>query len=677
MTLLSTAPTSATDLSASTLIDAAADEAASSLSPEIRKPAKPSRSGAVAKPWKRRDHLGGFRLYITPSARADFPLKVDSLNYDTRGRQSKRRVKRIPIHVLKLRRSVAPLIGYDWIASPVRQRGYVRRDAAYKRVLSYISEKSKPPIVDDATEWLPGRLQKFPTSPTTSRRWYLPLHKGARPFAPVRYPKPDPWMPPYRQPEHVEPDDVLGDLKTLSRLASNAKKGKEGDRAIWQRRARAWKWWRDFRYPNAGSDLSYYDDGDKRDEDRLMYIAPDIGELMRGAGWSGSEKTGWNTRLAEQPLLSHVGEGRDRAWRITVGDLVFCAFFEWGYKPGDRGHVGVWASFPKVGLRTFGTTKKGRTLYPRERLRQHQPATWSPDGRKHQKRWDAELRSYLGLSGVAPYYAEPHQRMPIRPPHTPTNINGEPCHIDYEPCPALLPERPPAGKVRGGRFGVEAARAYLEMIGVDGSVSLAEARANAGLPPLPVKQAQDHAEQYAGFTARLDRYRAGENIRLVEPCDLGDAMILGVGKDGSVDTKVWRGGIMNPVATKAARIEPDGWAVAAMSRTKEEDTIRVIASNDIDRGGHKDVSEMEDPDLLEAIGANAVTALDMCIGDAAASEIAEKVFGLEPTYAAAAGAKRVDNTLDTLAEYLWPITKKPRTIVPANDNLRKHEKKAA
>jgi len=227
------------------------------------------------------------------------------------------------------------------------------------------------------------------------------------------------------------------------------------------------------------------------------------------------------------------------------------------------------------------------------------------------------------------------------------------------------------------RIGPPTASELLQLHGVDGSVPLAQARANAGLPALPEKPAQSHADRYTEFEARLARYRTGENIRLVEPRDLRDAFILGVGQDGSVDTKIWRGGVMPLPTSKPARIEPDGWIIAAMARTQEEDFIRFLPSNDMDRGGNDDVTEMGEPDLLEAIGKNTVKVLDMCIGDATATEIAEKVFGLESTYAAKVGGKRVDNALDELADYLWPVVKKSRTAVPANDNTKKDEKIAA
>ena len=433
--------------------------------------------------------------------------------------------------------------------------------------------------------------------------------------------------------DYRELPSVLGNLHTLSRLAGAW--ARTGD-PIWQRRAWAWRWWRDFRYP-----ASVYGEGDPkedRDPDSTnMNCRPTITEMMRAAGWAGSEKTGWDTTNAATPTLAYADgpEAIDRKfWRIEIGELIFGEFVEWGYNKQGKP-----AAFPKVGLRQFGVTKKGRTLRPREeRGAERKPAATIINGVKwprpeHQKRWTSELRSYLGLSGAVPYYAEPYRR-PINPPA-----------IGYGE--AEYPKAPV-------RLEVEAARNTLVERGVDGSVPLAQARANAGLQPLPAKQEKPHAERYAEFEARLARYRAGENVRLVESRDLGDAIILGVRKDGSVMLNLWRG-VMNPSPNKPARFDVDGWIADKIDRGNSGEAS-TESPDDIETGGV----------FLDQLGEQ-VEILDDAISAVTAERIA-RGKGLAPEYAKVEGARMVDRALDKLYALLHHVAKRTRITIADNDN---------
>lgn len=613
----------------------------------------------TATTWSRWDHLGKFMLYITPPKRKGFPNQPVSMEYESRGWRVTRPPEDVSVKHLvgRLMLQVAPhyfvneVSAYAlWLVgrgAPVGPHyvcngadGHVSPWSTYSPVR--LGRVGRPDIVADdepiyepAYEWLPLRLQRFATRYTAPRRWLgVPMQEGYAPRKPAKALRPAAWMPPYRRPVHQEIPSVLGNLWTLSRIVAAWKRS--GD-PTWQQRAEAWRWWRDFRQPVVGHGV--VDHGDERDPDRTNpEPRPTITELMRAAGWAGSEKTGWDTTTAAKAMLTYADspETIERTfWRIPLGDLVFGEFVEWGLnKQGKR------TAFPKVGLRQFGLTKKGRLLRPREeRGEERQPGTTTIDGVKwprpqYQKRWASELHSYLGLRGAVPYFAEPYQR-PINPPEI---GYGE---KEYPRSPV--------------RQEVEDARNLLVVLGIDGSVPLAEARANAGLPPLPEKPAQTHAERHAEFEARLARYRAGETIRLVEPRDLGDAIILGVRKDGSVMTKIWRGGMMNPRATKPTRIEPDGWIV-----------------NDIDRG-NPDERSTESPDDIEAGGlflprlGGHVEILDQAITAVTSAEIA-RGKGLAPEYAKVEGARMVDRALDSLYAILHPVAGKTRAPVADNDN---------
>lgn len=568
-----------------------------------------------------------------------------------------------------------------------------------------IAEDDAEPIYEPACEWMPLRLQRFATRYTEPRRWLgvpmsgrapiassanlapawrpstFPVYAadipGSRPAAAIDRAAPTAFYQSVVHPgmrfrsraaegaqvvefdvdipvpaarrawlgelECIGPPSVLGNLHTLSRLASAW--ARTGD-PIWRQRAEAWRWWRDFRYPASGYGAG--DPKEDRDPDSTNPKSrPTITETMRAAGWSGSEKTGWDTTTAATPTLAYA-DGADaierKFWRILLGDLVFGEFVEWGYNKQGKP-----TAFPKVGLRQFGTTKKGRTLRPRdERGEERKPAATIIDGAKwprpeYQKRWASELRSYLGLSGAVPYYAEPYQR-PINPPAI---GYGE---AEYPKAP-IRPE-------------VEAARKFLVDRGVDGSVPLAQARANAGLPPLPNKPEKPHAERYAEFQERLARYRAGENLRLVEPRDLGDAIILGIRDDGSVVSQIWRGGVMNPSPTKPARIDVDGWIADKIDRGNS-DEASTESPDDIETGGT----------FLDRLGEH-VEILDDAISAVTAEQIA-RGKGLAPEYAKVEGARMVDRALDNLYALLRPVAEKTRTLVADNDNRNKEQKIAA
>lgn len=575
----------------------------------------------TAPTWSRWDHLGKFRLYIPLEKRKGFLSQPASMNYDSRGWRVTR-----------------PDDGESWSTyHPIRLGRVGGPD---------IVADDGEPIYEPVCEWLPLRLQRFAARFTEPRRWLgVPLHKGARPWTPQRYPVPDAWMPPYREPRHIEPKNVLGNLHTLSRLASAWARTAD---PVWQRRALAWQWWRDFRQPVSG-----YGSGDPKEyphpDSTNPKSRPTITEMMRAAGWTGSEKTGWDTTTAAQQVLTYFSDPipsqRDRKmWFIELGSLVFGEFVEWGTNNQNK-----YAAFPKVGLLSFGMTKKGRGLSPRdERGLERKPAATTIDGVKwprpeYQKRWASELRSYLGLRGAVPYYAEPYQR-PINPPAI---GYGE---AEYPKAP-IRPE-------------VEAARKFLSDRGVDGSVPLAQARANAGLQPLPDKHEKTHTERYAEFEARLARYRAGENVRLVEPRDLGDAIILGVGKDGSVDTKVWRGGVIPLPTSKPARIDADGWIADKIDRG-DSDKASTESPDDIETGGL----------FLDRLG-EYVEILDDAISAVTAERIA-RGKGLAPEYAKVEGARMVDRALDNLYALLHPVAEKTRTLVADNDNRNNDQKIAA
>lgn len=669
MTLLSTVLATATDLGAHALIEAPADKAAPPLSPEIAEAAQPPRSCAAAKPWSRRDHLGKFRLYIPPAKRIGFPGMPDSMNYDSRGwrvtrpdpvsKATKRTVQRLMIQIeprrfvnqvsalaLRIIAKDAPLgehyVCEDAESAPSPWRSYI--PIRLGRVGGPDIAADNDPIDPPAGEWLPGRRRRYAGRYTAPRRW-LGVPMSGRALEVPNYPKPEAWMPPYREIVHQEPPSVLGNLWTLSRIA--AAWNRSGD-PIWQQRAEAWRWWRDFRQPVLGYAVG--DPEEDRDPDSTNPKSrPTITEMMRAAGWTGSEKTGWNTRLAEQPMLVHLDDpipgNRGRTmWRIHIGDLIFGDFVEWGTNKQDK-----WTAFPKTGLRQFGETKKGRLLRPREdRGVERKPAGTTIDGVKwprpeYQKRWASELHSYLGLSGAVPYYAEPYQR-PINPPAT---GYGE---EEYPRVPV--------------RKEVEDARDLLAAYGVDGSVSLAQARANAGLPSLPDKPEKPHAERHAEFEARLARYQAGENVRLVEPRDLGDAIILGVGADGAVDAKVWRGGVMNPSPNKPARIDFDGWIADKIDRGNSEEES-TESPDEIETGGI----------FLDRLGEQ-VEILDDAIAAVTAERIA-RGKGLAPEYAKVEGARMVDRALDNLYALLHPVAEKTRALVADNDNENKEQKIAA
>lgn len=564
----------------------------------------------TAPTWSRWDHLGKFRLYIPLEKRKGFLSQPASMNYDSRGWRVTR-----------------PDDGESWSTyHPIRLGRVGGPD---------IVADDGEPIYEPVCEWLPLRLQRFAARFTEPRRWLgVPLHKGARPWTPQRYPVPDAWMPPYREPRHIEPKNVLGNLHTLSRLASAWARTAD---PVWQHRALAWQWWRDFRQPVSG-----YGSGDPKEyphpDSTNPKSRPTITEIMRAAGWTGSEKTGWDTTTAAQQVLTYA-DGPDvidrKFWRIEIGEMLFGEFVEWGYNKQEKP-----AAFSKVGLRQFGMTKKGRMLRPREeRGEERKPAATTINSVKwprpqYQKRWVSELRSYLGLSGAVRYYAEPYQR-PINPPAI-----GYGEH-EYPKAP-IRPE-------------VEAARNILVGHGVDGGVPLAQARANAGLPPLPDRPEKTHAERYAAFQERLAQYRDGENLRLVEPRDIGDAMILGVRTDGSVMPQIWRGGVMNPSPTKPARIDVDGWIADKIDRG-DSDEASTESPDDIETGGL----------FLDRLGEH-VEILDDAISAVTAERIA-RGKGLAPEYAKVEGARMVDRALDNLYTLLHPVAEKTRILVADNDN---------
>lgn len=202
---------------------------------------------------------------------------------------------------------------------------------------------------------------------------------------------------------------------------------------------------------------------------------------------------------------------------------------------------------------------------------------------------------------------------------------------------------------------VESTRAVLVEQGVDGSVPLAQARANAGLQPLPDKPDKMHVERHADFQERLARYHAGEKLRLVEPRDLGDAIILGARRDGSVMVNLWRGGVMNPSPTKPALFDFDGRIVDKIDRGNSDEPS-TESPDDIETGGI----------LLERLGAQ-VEILDDAISAATAERIARDK-GLAPEYAKVEGARMVDRALDNLYALLRPVAEKTRITVTENDN---------
>lgn len=622
----------------------------------------------TAPTWSRWDHLGKFRLYITPASRKGFPSQPESDACDFRGwriawppistsqvhhvqrlmlqMEPHRFVNQISAYALGLIGRHAPVSAHHIYeatagnASPWRGYNPIRLG----RVGGPDIVIGEDPIDEPAGEWLPSRLQRFAKRYTAPRRWLgNPVRDDY--VRPVRFKldPPDARMPSFRERPPNEAPSVLGNLWTLSRIAAAWTRTAD---PVWQRRAEAWQWWRDFRQPAAG--YGVVDHGDERDPDRTNpEPRPTITELMRAAGWTGSDKTGWNTRLGEQPILSYLddpapGDRGRKMWRIQLGDLIFGEFVEWGFNKQGR-----WTACPKVGMRQFGTTKRGRTLRPREeRGADCKPGTTTVDGVKYpraeyQKRWASGLRGYLGLSGAVPYYAKPYQR-PINPPALGYGEKEYPKN----------PVRPE----------VASARQILESHDVDGSISFALARSNAGLPPLPEKPVQTHAERYAEFEARLARYRAGAAIRLVDPRDLGDAVILGIAKDGSVDTKIWRSGISVPRPMKPARIEPDGWIV-----------------DDIDRGNPNEASADEPGEtgdvFLAKLGGQ-IEILDQAISPVTAREIA-RGKGLAPEYAKVEGARMVDRVLDNLCALLHPVAEKTRTPVADNDNDKILQKIAA
>ncbi len=632
----------------------------------------------TAPTWRRRDHLGKFRLYIPPEKRKGFPNQPASMNYDSRGWRITRPAisANVKTAVLRLMVQVAPrrfvnqvsaialgLIGRNAPIGP----HYICEgvDGSASSWSTYhpirlgrvggpdIVEDDDEPIYEPVCEWMPLRLQRFAARFTEPRRWQgVPVHKGACPWTPQRYGAPDAWMPPYREPRHIEPKNVLGNLHTLSRLASAWARTAD---PVWQRRALAWQWWRDFRQPVSG-----YGSGDPKEyphpDNTNPKSRPTITEMMRAAGWTGSEKTGWDTTTVAQQVLTYA-DGPDvidrKFWRIEIGDLAFGEFVEWGYNKQEKP-----AAFPKVGLRQFGMTKKGRMLRPREEPGlERKPAGTIINGVKwprpeYQKRWASELRSYLGLRGAVPYYAESYQR-PINPPA----IGYGEAEYPFESANLSVSDI-------AVRIGPPTARELLRLHGVDGSVSLAQARANAGLPPLPDRSEKTHAEHYADFEVRLARYRAGENVRLVEPRDLGDAFILGVRKDGSVMPQIWRGGVMPLPASKPARIDVDGWIADKIDRG-DSDEASTEAPDDIETGGI----------FLDRLGEH-VEILDDAISAVTAERIA-RGKGLAPEYAKVEGARMVDRALDNLYALLHPVVEKTRTLVADNDNRNKDQKIAA